>query len=63
MIIRMLNELRKRMKKHNKDFLQTENIKKNQTELKSTIIEIKNILEGINSRLDDQTNTLTNESK
>ena len=63
MIMRMLNELRKRMKKHNKDFLQTENIKKNQTELKSTIIEIKNILEGINSRLDDQTNTLTNESK
>ena len=43
MIIRMLSELRKRMKKHNKDFLQTENIKKNQTELKNIVIEIKNM--------------------
>lgn len=29
-----------------------ETIHKNQTELKNTITEIKNILEGINSRLD-----------
>ena len=43
MIIRMLSELRKRMKKHNKDFLQMENIKKNQTELKNIVIEIKNM--------------------
>ena len=28
-----------------------ENVKKNQTELKNTITKIKNILEGINSRL------------
>ena len=43
MIIRMPSELRKRMKKHNKDFLQMENIKKNQTELKNIVIEIKNM--------------------
>ena len=51
MIIKMLNELRRRMDEHSEKFnKQLENINKNQTELNNTINEIKNILEGINSR-------------
>ena len=51
MIIKMLNELRRRMDEHSEKFnKQLENINKNQTEQNNTINEIKNILEGINSR-------------
>ena len=54
MIIKMLNELRRRMNDHSEKFnKELENIKKNQTELMRTITEIKNTLEGINSRLYD----------
>ena len=41
MIIKMLNELRRRMDKHSENFnKELENIKKNQTELKNIITEI-----------------------
>ena len=39
-ITKMLNELRRRMDEHSEKF-KKESIKKNQTELKNTIIEIK----------------------
>ena len=35
---------------------ETENIRKNQSEMKNSITESKNILEGINSRLEEQKN-------
>ena len=42
------------MDEHNKDFNKVlENIKKNQTELNNTIIEIRNALEEINNILDN----------
>ena len=42
------------MDEHNKDFNKVlENIKKNQTELNNTIIEIRNALEEINNMLDN----------
>ena len=51
LVIRMLNELGKRIDKLSENFnKQLENIKKNWSELKNTITEIKNTLEGINSR-------------
>lgn len=54
MIIKMLKVLEIRMDKHIENFnKELENIKKIQTELNNTITEIKYILEGINSRLDD----------
>ena len=37
-----------------------ENIKKNQSELKNTITKMKNILEGINSRLNKAENQIGN---
>lgn len=43
---------------HSEKFnIELENIKKGQIELKNTIIEIKDTLEGINSRLDDTEGT------
>ena len=55
MTINMVNKLRRRMDEHSENVnkLLLYNIKKNQTELKSTINEIRNTLGGINSRLDD----------
>ena len=42
MIIKMLNKLRRRMDEHSENFTkELQNIKKNQTELKNTITEIK----------------------
>ena len=41
MIIKMLNKLRRRMDEHNKFNRDLENRKKNQTELKNRITEIK----------------------
>ena len=50
----MLKVLEIRMDKRNENFnKELENIKKIQIELKNTITEIKYILEGISSRLDD----------
>ena len=54
MDIRMLTELKRRIDEHSENFnKELENIKKNQAELKNTIMENKNSLEGINSRVDD----------
>ena len=54
LVLRMLNELSDNF---NKEIVSTEkeidNIKKNQSETKTTITETKNILKGINSRLDE----------
>ena len=50
-IVKMLKEVRRRMDEHSEKFKkELEEIKKNQVELNNTITEIKNILEGINSR-------------
>ena len=52
MIIKMFNELWRRMDEQNGNFnKEIENIKK-KTELKIIITKIKNLLEGISSRLD-----------
>ena len=50
-VIKILNGLEKRVE----DISETlhKEIKKNQSEMKSTIIEIKNTLDGINSRLEE----------
>ena len=54
MIIKKLKKLWRRKEKHSEKFnKELENIKKNQTELKSAITEIKNTPESINSRLHD----------
>ena len=57
MIIKVLKELKRRMDEQSEKLevfnKELENIKKNQTELKYTITEIKDILERINSRLND----------
>ena len=54
MIIKMLNELGRRLDEHSKKFnKELENIKGKQTELKNPITELKNILERINNRLGD----------
>ena len=50
----MLTDLRKRIDKHNEKFKkELKYIKYNQSELKSTITEKKNTLEGMNSRIGD----------
>lgn len=55
MLIRMLNELEEKADENSEDFKnEIESIKMNQSELKNTIVEMKNILEGINSRLGDK---------
>ena len=64
LVIRMLNELRRRIndlsENFNKEIVNikqdTETIKKNQSEVKNTITEIKNTLEGINIRFDEAEN-------
>ena len=54
MILKMLNKLRRKMEEYNEKFnKELKNIKKNQTELKNAITEIKNTLEGNNSKLGD----------
>ena len=54
MVIKMLTELGRRTEQHAKNFNKDlEDIRKNQSELKNTVIEMKNMLEGINNRLDD----------
>ena len=51
----MLTELGKRINKHSANFNEElENIKKDQSNLKSKITERKHTLEGINSRLGEQ---------
>ena len=50
----MLTEFEKRVDEHSKNFnKELEHIKKNQSEMKNTIIEMKSILKGINRRLGD----------
>ena len=52
-VIQMLMDLGRRMDELSEDFNEElENIKKNQLELKNTVMEMKNSLEGIN-RVDD----------
>ena len=52
----MLSELKRRKDEHSEKFngKELENRNKNHTGLKNTITEIKNKLEGINSRLDNR---------
>ena len=50
MIIKLLSELRRRMDEHSANFNKELKNIKNQTETKNTITEIKNTLEGINSK-------------
>ena len=53
MTIKMQNVLGRRMDEHSEKFSkELQNIEKNRTELKDIITEIKNTLEGINSKLD-----------
>ena len=40
--------------------MEIENIKKNQPELKSTISEMKNTLKGVNMRLDEKEDPISN---
>ena len=58
MIVKMIQDLRKRMeiqiKKTQKMFnKEPEDIKNKQTELNNTITGMKNILEGVNSRINE----------
>ena len=54
MVIKMVTKLRTRIVEHSENFSKVlDNIRKNQSELKNTIIERKNTLQGINSRLED----------
>ena len=54
MIVKMVKDLRRRMDEQSEKSevfsKELENIKKNQTEVKNIIIEMKNTLQGINSR-------------
>ena len=56
-IIKMIQELRRRMDAQSKKLevfnIDLENIKNNQMEMKNTMTEIKNTLEGINGRLNN----------
>ena len=53
MVIKMVTKLGRRMNKPSENFnKEKENIKKNQSEL-NTITKMKNILKGINSKVDD----------
>ena len=63
-VIRMLTDLGRRIGEHSKNFnKELENTKKNQSELKNTIREMKNSLEGINSRVSDTENGSVNWTK
>ena len=53
-VFKMVAKLRKRIEEHSDNFNKDlEYIRKNQSELKNIITETKNTLEGINSRLGD----------
>lgn len=53
MIIKMLNKLWKRIDEHRENFnKELGNIKRNQSELKNTITQMKSTQEGMNNRLD-----------
>ena len=55
MIIKMLTDHGKKMDEYREDYNRARNYKKkNQSELKNITTEIKNILEGINSRSNDR---------
>ena len=57
----MLLELRRRMEEHSEKFSkEIKNTRKTQSELNNTIHEIKNTLEGTNSRLDDTEEWVSN---
>ena len=61
LVIRMLNDLSENLTKEIGNIkMETENIIKNQSEMKYTITEIKNTLEGINSILDEVENQISN---
>ena len=61
MDIMMLSELEKRTDEHSENFNEKlENREKNQSELKNKIMEMKNSLEGINSRVDDTEEWISN---
>ena len=53
MIIKMLNKLRRRIDKHSEELKKELRKYKEETEQNNTIMEIKNTLQGINTRLDD----------
>lgn len=54
MVIRMLTELGRRMNEYSRSFyIEIVNIRKNESELKNKITEMKNTPDGINNRLDD----------
>ena len=54
MVIKMFTEPGERIEEHSGNFnKELENIKKNQLEQKNVLTEMKNTLEGINSRLED----------
>ena len=53
MVIRLLSELGKRIEEHRENFnKELGNIKRNQSELKNTITQMKSTQEGMNNRLD-----------
>ena len=53
MVIRLLSELGKRIDEHRENFnKELGNIKRNQSELKNTITQMKSTQEGMNNRLD-----------
>lgn len=57
MIIRLLSELGKRIDEHRENFnKELGNIKRNQSELKNTIPQMKSTLEGMSNRVGDTEN-------
>ena len=53
-VIRMLTDIGIRMDELSQNFnKELENVKKNQSEMRNTILEVKNSLKGLNSRVDD----------
>ena len=52
-MIKMSMKLRRKMKEHSENFNRVRKYVNNQPLLKSKVTEIKNTLDGINSRLDD----------
>ena len=54
LVIRIITELEKRTDEHSENInKELENIKRNKSQLKGVIMEMKNILEGINSTVGD----------
>ena len=61
MVIKMFTEPGERIEEHSGNFnKELENIKKNQLEQKNVLTEMKNTLEGINSRLGDTQEWISN---